>query len=386
MEKTLFYRLYKLVLLLLVGFYSVLATALVKQSDRQVDINGFGTVGITSTDSKEAPPDSLSNSQVNWGEFTRLGINFSKRLDSEFMGVFQLIGNGNKDNFNVEVDLVHLIYRPFENLSFVFGKQKLPSFIVSKYRETGFLTDWVREPWLLYLRNPLNNFIGGSMEYRHDIGSRSYLSLEIYGGISNVNQTIGNLLFDGESRDLIGARLEFNSKNFMAYVNYFQTQVDLNGHVVTDVPSSTLLGPNPQLPDNLRLNLFYNFDYYVRIYTGGFQLKLNKFSVYGEGYGSDTPDSSVSDDLDKYLAGYLALKYAWTPKWSVILTYMDAKSFGNNFRLPSQTDTEQYSLGANYMFSEKVMAKIAIESQKYFAATATNDSYTRYLTSLDFLF
>ena len=354
--------------------------------DLPLKINGFGTIATTASDAGDQTIDTITPNSANYEQFTRLGINFSKRLSLDFSGVFQLIGLGTRDDFNADVDLVHLIYSPSDQISLIFGKQKLPSFLVSKYRETGYLTDWVREPWLLYIRNPIRNFIGASFEYRYDLTPMSNFIMEVYGGANDGKESIGALTIEGSNNDLLGLRFNYNSKYFTAFVNYLQMQTNANAFVEVDIPASALLGPNPALPDNLRLSLFDDFSFKLKIYTAGFRYDFKNMAIFAEYYGSDTPDDSISEDLDKFSSGYLGVKYHINEDWKTYLIFMASKAWGSRFILQAIPDSEQYIFGVNYIFSDAVKAKFAVENQNYYPDGFGKRTYTRYFTSIDFLF
>ncbi len=363
-------------------------------SDQDLRLAGFGSAKYTASDS-ERRFYNLSGKDSDWSALSKLGLNFSKRMGDQFQGIFQIIGLGVRDDYNVDVDLLHLVFSPNEEIKIIFGKQKLPTLLYSRYRETSFLYHFIDLPGAVYEISPIRNFSGATIRYTHNIDLKRELSAELYGGQGGGTLDYGDFSIEGQGKDLIGFRVDYGSKNLNAYANVTSLSLDTNIVISTSVSTANpaiggLLGGGPNLPDAIKFDLITDYDISrLTLVSTGFDFMLGKLGFSGEYSILDSSKDEVIRDLRGKYSYYLSTRYDFLQNYQVYYFYMSSWQPENNVIIPIPND-ETHVVGFNYMINSSISLKFAASSTYYFGKTNLlglgSERLSRYYGGLDFVF
>lgn len=151
-------------------------------SAANIKISGFLTAGGTISDSG-TNYDTNINNQLNLYNDSKVGLNFRSEISNNWSAAVQLLNAYDKfdQEFKLNADWAFASFRPNEQLTLKFGKQKLPVWLISDYYEVGLLYPWVRPPVQVYGLTPIATFTGINANYRFDIKDYT-IDFEIYAG------------------------------------------------------------------------------------------------------------------------------------------------------------------------------------------------------------
>lgn len=188
-----------------------------------IDFKGFLTFAYKKSDSPESYLDGLTD-DGEFGRGTKAGMQMYSELSRKVDVFVQFLSDGDEGrDFNFALDIAHVTYNMNNNHKVLYGKIRLPVWLISDYEQVGALYPWVSPPDEVYSLAPLediganNTFFGISFEgllFNHgfsQIGYRFYT-----GGSEQVTEREGGPGSDIEIRikGLSGLVLDYTYRNF----------------------------------------------------------------------------------------------------------------------------------------------------------------------------
>lgn len=149
------------------------------QAEIQYDFSGFGTLGATHSDSREAdyrgsviqPNGPGRSGSTKAGVDTKLGLQGSARFDGGFSATVQMVVDHRPDNsYSPEIEWANLKYQINDKFYVRAGRIVSPTFVVSDVRNVGYAQTSVRPPYELYMLNPITHIDGADAGMRLPLG------------------------------------------------------------------------------------------------------------------------------------------------------------------------------------------------------------------------
>lgn len=181
-------------------------------ADTSFSLSGFGTLGVTHSDNREAdfvanlyaPNGPGRSKSTSFGVDTKAGIQASADFGNGLTGILQVVADHRDDNtYGPRIEWANLKYQFTRDTYVRAGRVVAPVFMVSDYRNVGYALTPVRQPWDVYSVNPISHLDGADIGTRFDIG----------GGVLSGQLTSGRVL-----DRLYGARVSGHTT--MANLNY----------------------------------------------------------------------------------------------------------------------------------------------------------------------
>jgi hypothetical protein len=195
---------------------------------QDIEWNGFLTTGAAVTDAN-APYQKIIHKKASITDETLLGLNLSKNLNDEWRVAAQILSRAGQADGAAKVDWSFVTYKPVQSFDLTLGKQKIPMWMMSAYRDLGRAYPWVEPPEEVYALFPLRSFTGVSFNYALKIGD-SLLTINPYGGDvileSAPNAPTSFSKINGAN--MAGAGLVWTWKKFLARAAYNKALWDLN--------------------------------------------------------------------------------------------------------------------------------------------------------------
>jgi len=314
-----------------------------------LEINGFGTLGLSTNDSDEIQFKSYAGQlgSVGKGEFNA-GINdvvglqgryrFTDALSLTAQGVLQYI---DQDVWDGDLEWLYLAYETPWNLSLRAGKFRFPLFRSSELTYVGYARLYTRPPLVFYGVGGYEHLVGGQIHYSIDFPGAELGVQASYGQAENDLPQLPNGNYDQvESDDVKILSVSLESARFWVHVAYTDLTTDL-----------TRILPNrpPNRLGSTKLNMW----------SAEWQLQLAGFVLDG-GYGKGLIDRFQPDE-EVFYSSISRLIGRFTP----YLLY-SSKQFSSGIPPPSRgalplgserTD-EIYSLGVRYDWKPGLALKL----------------------------
>jgi hypothetical protein len=150
----------------------ILLLFLLTNTANAFDINtkGFLTFAYRVSDSEIAYKDDITE-DGEYSHGTKAGLQFHSNLSKRNEAFIQLLANGEEGrDFNFALDIAHMTFSYSDNHKLLYGKIRLPVWMISDYRQVGSLYPWVNPPEEVYEIVPLetvgvnDTFFGVSFE------------------------------------------------------------------------------------------------------------------------------------------------------------------------------------------------------------------------------
>lgn len=190
----------------------------------RLKVNGFMTAGVAVNDGDDVvEPFYDIDDDYSSAAVSKAGVQFTFEVSESFDATVQLVSKGTND-YQVEAEWAYLSYQATNNLSFKFGRQRIPYYILSEYLDVGYALPWVIAPIELY-NIPLSATDGISGTYTFDLGGWGF-AWQAYAG-SGAGRS-DQLEADFEQNQSFGTNLvaEWNSWTFR--VGYNQSNLKVN--------------------------------------------------------------------------------------------------------------------------------------------------------------
>jgi hypothetical protein len=135
-----------------------------------ISTKGFLTFAYRTSDS-EIPYKEHITDEGEYSHGTKAGLQFHSNISKRNEAFVQLLANGeNGRDFNFALDIAHITFSYTDNHKLLYGKIRLPVWMISDYRQVGSLYPWVNPPEEVYEIVPLetvgvnDTFFGISFE------------------------------------------------------------------------------------------------------------------------------------------------------------------------------------------------------------------------------
>ena len=291
------------------GFMTAGAAKIVDIDDvdkGHIYIGGLGDRGITE--------------DLTFEKDTRFGLQISSDVTENMSVVAQILGRGDKGNFNAIIEWAYIDYEFHETTSLHVGKIKQPVYLVNDYVEVGYAYPWIRPPQEVYLlNNPLNTVNGIELLLQFSVGPGT-LSFQPYIGSNRDDIPNGNGAYF-EAENIYGMDIKYSGRGYTVHASNFQCEVSVTGQGFT---APSLLGP-------VGVNLGGS-EGDCNVTAAGFYLDMANVVVYSE-WTQRTTDQTLSQAFGDTEAYYATIGYRFG-KWLPHLTFASITGEASTVGLP----------------------------------------------------
>lgn len=146
----------------------------------ELEWNGFFSTGASFTDSK-VPYQTTLTRRLRLTDDTLFGLNIGKSLSPDWRVAAQILSRAGQADSAAKIDWAFVTYKSKYAFDFTLGKQKIPMWMISSFRDVGRAYPWVIPPEEIYSIFALRSFTGASFDYILTLGA-STLTFNPYGG------------------------------------------------------------------------------------------------------------------------------------------------------------------------------------------------------------
>ena len=268
------------------GFLTAGATKIVNidEADKgSIYIGGMGDRGISE--------------DLTFERDTRFGLQITADVADDMSVVAQILGVGDKDNFNAIIEWAYIDYEINNFISVHVGKIKQPVFLVNDYVEVGYAYPWIRPPSeIYYLINPLNTVNGLELLLQFPVGPGT-LSFQPYIG-SNRDDIPNAQGAYFEAENIYGIDVKYFGRGYTVHASNFQCNVDTIGGFTTDANN----------PFGVPLAVDLNGKGNCNVTSAGFNLDMANVVVYAE-WANRTTTNELERAFGDQEAFYATLGY-----------------------------------------------------------------------------
>ncbi len=116
----------------------------------RLKINGFMTAGAATNDGDElVEPNTGIEDNYRANSVSKAGVQMTFEITEDWDATVQLLSRGSAD-YKLEAEWAYLSWQATNDLSFKFGRQRLPYYMLSEYLDVGYALPWVVAPIELY--------------------------------------------------------------------------------------------------------------------------------------------------------------------------------------------------------------------------------------------
>jgi hypothetical protein len=270
------------------------------------------------------------------------------------------INSNSEVDWKLRVDWIYVLYSPTDSLTFRFGRQLFPSFLLSEYVDVAYVYPWREAPFVVYFVLPFKSFNGVSADYRLDINRDVNLTASIFGGNEKITKQFGNADASVEINDILGGSLTLNGDGWRV-----RSMVGrLNETAKADLGLVAVNGPT-----GIGTEQFANLNASgLVIFSAGGRYDKNNFVAYAE-YAHISTSTSTQDTLTNSntsflqdMGGYYGMVGyrfgAFMPRYTYGFGDFTVGFLSANGRIYTQ------NLGLNYQLNSNVVFKIEYEQDK----------------------
>jgi hypothetical protein len=342
---------------------NVIATAvlsvLASSSAQAIQFDGFMTAGASQILSIEDADkgniyigglgDRGISNDLSFEKDTRFGLQISSDVTENMSVVAQLLGRGDKGNFNAIIEWAYIDYEFHETTSIHVGKIKQPVYLVNDYVEVGYAYPWIRPPQEVYLlNNPLNTVNGIELLFQFSIGPGT-LSLQPYVGSNRDDIPNGGGAYF-EAENIYGMDVKYSGRGYTVHASNFQCEVKVTGQPFQ--VTNTIAGGDVSVTLD-------GSDGNCDVTAAGFNLDLANVVVYAEWTKRTTTDG-LSQPFGDTKAFYATLGYRFG-KFLPHITYASIDGTASTVGLPANgvvtVDTGPFA-GATLNFPAPIQTSI----------------------------
>jgi hypothetical protein len=179
--------------------------------EKLFDFSGFGTAGFAWSDTSKAqfnrdlqPLGVDKNGDV--GLDSVLGAQATVHLTPDISATSQLMYRRSfEKNFTLDVTLGFLKDQVTPDFALRGGRLQLPVFMISEYRQVGYVNTFIRPPVEVYGQSPLDYVDGVDGQYVHSFGPVDVSAAALYGN-ATLNYSLGEI----DLRRAAGANISAN--------------------------------------------------------------------------------------------------------------------------------------------------------------------------------
>ncbi|RKZ63649.1 MAG: hypothetical protein DRQ44_09910 [Gammaproteobacteria bacterium] len=280
------------------GFMTAGAAKIVDIDDADkgnIYIGGLGDRGISE--------------DLSFEKDTRFGLQISSDVTENMSVVAQILGRGDKGNFNAVIEWAYIDYEFHETTSVHVGKIKQPVYLVNDYVEVGYAYPWIRPPQEVYLlNNPLNTVNGIELLLQFSVGPGT-LSFQPYLGSNREDIPNAQGAFF-EAENIYGMDIKYSGRGYAVHASNFQCDVKTTGGFDIDKSDNIL-------QQDLEVNL--NGEGECNVMAAGFNLDMANIVLYAE-WTQRTTTEELSRPFGDTEAYYATIGYRFG-KWLPHLTF-----------------------------------------------------------------
>ena len=292
------------------GFMTAGASKIVTVDDADkghIYIGGLGDRGITE--------------DLTFEKDTRFGLQISSDVTEDMSVVAQILGRGDKGNFNAIIEWAYIDYEFHDTTSVHVGKIKQPVYLVNDYVEVGYAYPWIRPPGEVYLlNNPLNTVNGIELLLQFPVGPGT-LSFQPYLGSNRDDIANGGGAYF-EAENIYGMDVKYAGRGYTVHASNFQCEVTVTGQAFQ--VENTLLG-------TVEVDLGGS-EGDCNVTAAGFNLDLANVVAYAE-WTKRTTDETLSQAFGDTEAYYATIGYRFG-KWLPHLTFASIEGEASTVGLP----------------------------------------------------
>lgn len=219
---------------------------LIKQNSA-FKIDGFLSAAYARSDDKSITESwgGISNKN-DFAALSNIGIQMSFQANSKTQVTAQLVARG-EEEWSTEAEWAYLSLSPSDSLTFRFGRQKAPLYLLSEYIELGYANPWVSAPDEVYGITGDSTYDGINLLYAIP-GKRWDTTLQLMWGNNSFNSPVAG---DVSLNDLRSLSITSSNNSFTLRLGYTL--------VSGDVPSLSI--PLPAIPNTpIQAGDTLNFD------------------------------------------------------------------------------------------------------------------------------
>ena len=152
--------------------FSLLACSLVmpaqaaKLADMDVDLAGFLTAGVVSSDNDTGEFLQSVGDEFKYDVDTVMGLRIGVQVDEKMSAVMQVRASGKDTDDSLEVDWAYVGYQLNDETLIRGGRIGFPVFMISEVLEVGYAYPWIRPPVEVYGQVPFTSMYGADLLYR----------------------------------------------------------------------------------------------------------------------------------------------------------------------------------------------------------------------------
>ncbi len=208
---------------------------------REIEMTGYASLIGGYTDEKDITYlNEFAQNYVDFTHHSHIGLQFNTEIIKKLELSLTLLSEG-KEDYQTRAAWFYATYAINRDVSFRFGRLKLPFYLVSNYIDIGHAYPWVTPPEEVYNTNIINSPEGIEFIYETDFYS-SILTFNTYIGsdrskqylapsfIDDTTVNISNKYVSGdkikyESHELFGAALNISTDNITFQVTHNQAVI-----------------------------------------------------------------------------------------------------------------------------------------------------------------
>lgn len=280
---------YSLLILLFFSFGSA-------NANEKIKFNGFASIvsGIDLSD--ENARSDYSNETFDNLQESRVALQMTAQLEDGVRFIGQAVGKGDEaDGFVSNYDWAYFDFNVGSSGKLKVGRVRVPFYKYSDYLDVGYAYHWIKPPEAQYGIS-FSNADGLSYTENFQMGPLENSITALYGRYQGTLRA-GGVPSQGEIRNLVGVRWNFNASDNEFYLSYWQgdcfiasttTLVALEG-------VATASGIDPSL-------VSYDGDF-CYFYGGGYKGSFGDFGLHAEAGTVDIEDAAAAQTVGGFVGG-----------------------------------------------------------------------------------
>jgi len=220
-------------------------------ADSGIELSGFGTLGLISTDSKFygyrrdiSQADGAFENEFDFNSVSIFGLQLDANINNALDAVYQSVYRDQND-ISVEsiTSMAFLRYSPDAAWSVRLGRTPVDLFLLSEYRDIGFAYTWAQAPSEVYGMIPYRHLDGLDITYSTQFSDLTLRS-KVYTGKSKADISAVDYTEEIKIDNIYGISLALEAMNWTINARYTEVKVAQN----TSLQKSLSQGIS-QIPD-----------------------------------------------------------------------------------------------------------------------------------------
>lgn len=206
-------------------------SAAVLADDSSLQISGFGSVGMTRTNTDDAQyragflQPSGADKRTTHSVDSKLAVQLAGKLTSDLSATAQIVSQyGGDSSYRPKLEWAFAKYDFSGDVGIRVGRIGMPVFLISDFRNVGYANVWARPPVEVYAQVPFSSFDGADLLWRHAFGDNT-LTVQPYLGRSKI-KLADQLTAVGD--EFMGVNSTFEMGSLQLRAGYTQTKLTLD--------------------------------------------------------------------------------------------------------------------------------------------------------------